>query len=97
MNISSSNGKAIVTFHAEIGPILVPPRVPQTPIKQRSPSYQRSIARRHAMRENEIICTEEAVEASTVEVANENLNKTVKSVIVDDGATTSTIACAEQV
>ena len=66
---------------------------PKTPLKQRSPSYQRRNARRRAMRANEDIhtegdlvldsCTDDAVKASTVEVANETLNKTVKSVHVE--------------
>ena len=86
LNISSSQGKAIVTLHAEIGAFSAP-TAPQTPLKNRSPSYHRRIARRHAMRHlNENRC-EEARQAST-EVDEVIGNEAAKPADVDTAAAT---------
>ena len=87
MNITSSNGKAIVTLHAEIGAIGAP-KSPKTPLKYRSPAYTQRIARRQAMRqtvdENHSV---EAGEAST-EFGTVNVNEAVKPAMVDVAAET---------
>ena len=87
LNITSSNGKAIVTLHAEIGAIGAP-KSPKTPLKHRSPAYYRRIARRQAMRqtvdENHSV---EAGEAST-EFGTVIVNETAKPVMEDDAAET---------
>ena len=85
LNITSSNGKAIVTLHAEIGAIGAP-KSPKTPVKHRSPAYNRRIARRQAMRqtsdENHLV---EAGEAST-EFGTVTVNEALKPVMVYDVA-----------
>ena len=88
LNINSSNGRAIVTLHADLGLINASPCVTQTPLKRRSPAYERRrLARRHARRisTNDNL-SEEAAEASNILIGNvlhgaekpNNLNMTEK-------------------
>ena len=74
LNLSSSNGKATVTLHAELGYIPPPSNVPLTPLRHRSPAYYRRIARRQAMRQN-------SEEISSVEVSSTVENVTVKEAV----------------
>ena len=63
MNINSSNGLAVMTLHADLGLIHAPSCVTQTPLKRRSPTYERRLARRHARR---LSANDEAAEASYI-------------------------------
>ena len=97
LNISSSQGKAIVTLHAEIGFLTKPTNVPHTGtpvVKHRSPAYHRRIARRHATRQftDNINSSNEAEEASIVDNVDTNVHVAVKPATVDDAVTQSEIA-----